>query len=200
MLEHLFGSKTRLKLLQAFYCNPDKPYYVRELARFINTQLNAVRREIANLEKLGIIEHVEQERDKNSLKRTERSKFYKLRTDSLLFNELKNLLSKAQVLEEKELIEQVRQKGGKIKLFILSGVFTQSKDAPTDILLVGDIKPVVINRIFNKFEEVLNSAIRYTIMNEQEYLERKEIGDKFLYNILESDSVIAIDELSGSNL
>ena len=58
MLEHLFGSKTRVKLLQLFLNNPDQPYYLRELTRKLKTQLNSIRREINNLEKLGIIKSV----------------------------------------------------------------------------------------------------------------------------------------------
>ncbi|MDO8509770.1 MAG: ArsR family transcriptional regulator, partial [bacterium] len=55
MLEHLFGSTTRVKLLQIFFSSPDRAYFMRELARLVEVQLNAIRRELANLEKLGII-------------------------------------------------------------------------------------------------------------------------------------------------
>ena len=55
MLEQLFGSKTRVKLLQLFLNNPKKDYYLRQLAREIKGQLNSVRREVNNLEKIGII-------------------------------------------------------------------------------------------------------------------------------------------------
>src|SRR5690606_34249020 len=55
MAEQLFGSKTRVKLLQLFYSNPNRAFYVREITRTIDEQINSVRRELANLLSIGII-------------------------------------------------------------------------------------------------------------------------------------------------
>src|ERR1700742_2611576 len=55
MIEQLFGSKTRVKLLQLFYSNPNRSFYVREITRKIDEQINSVRRELSNLLSIGII-------------------------------------------------------------------------------------------------------------------------------------------------
>lgn len=55
MIEQLFGSKTRVKLLQLFLANPGRSFYVRELTRKIDEQINSVRRELANLTGIGIV-------------------------------------------------------------------------------------------------------------------------------------------------
>src|SRR3954462_11254913 len=55
MIEQLFGSKTRVKLLSLFYNNPGRPYYVREITRKVDEQINSVRRELSNLLAIGII-------------------------------------------------------------------------------------------------------------------------------------------------
>src|ERR1044072_5431363 len=55
MIEQLFGSKTRVKLLRLFYSNPNRSFYVREITRKIDEQINSVRRELANLLSVGII-------------------------------------------------------------------------------------------------------------------------------------------------
>ena len=55
--EKLFGSKTRAKLLNLFFENPEKSFYVREMTRVIDEQINSVRRELLNLEKIGIIKN-----------------------------------------------------------------------------------------------------------------------------------------------
>src|ERR1035438_394502 len=55
MIEQLFGSKTRVKLLRLFYSNPNRSFYVREITRKIDEQINSVRRELANLLSIGII-------------------------------------------------------------------------------------------------------------------------------------------------
>src|ERR1700751_5100280 len=55
MIEQLFGSKTRVKLLQLFYSNPNRSFYVREITRKIDEQINSVRRELSNLLSIAII-------------------------------------------------------------------------------------------------------------------------------------------------
>ena len=55
MVEQLFGSKTRVKLLNLFYSNPNRAFYVREITRKIDEQINSVRRELSNLLSIGII-------------------------------------------------------------------------------------------------------------------------------------------------
>lgn len=196
MLEHLFGSKTRLKLLQIFFREPERIFYVRELSRLAETQINAIRQGIASLEKLGIIAQVEADITKLKEIGTERSKYFKLQRDAVLFPELKALLIKSEALAEEKLIEDLKKRAGKVKFLLLTGLFTNETEASTDVLLVGDIKAISASRLIKDFEKYLGKSIRYTIMDEKEYAERKEIGDKFLYNVFESKNIIPVDELS----
>lgn len=55
MVDALFGSKTRVKLLHLFLNNPGKAFYVREITRLIDEQINSVRRELSNLLEVGVI-------------------------------------------------------------------------------------------------------------------------------------------------
>lgn len=192
MLEHLFGSKTRIKLLQLLLSNPEKNFFVRELSRAIGVQLNAVRREIQNLEKIGLIIQVEPNAD--NYESSERCKYYTLKTDSLLYPEFKELMTKVSVIEEREFVEQLKKRSGKIKFMLLTGFFTGEKKADSDLLIVGDIKPAVVSKIIRDFEKSISHELRYTIMGEKEYKDRRDIGDKFIYNLLETKNYIPVDE------
>lgn len=194
MLEHFFGSKTRLKLLQTFFRSPDKPFYVRELARLVGTQLNAVRREIANLESLGIIGHVPNDEVGDVETGSERSKYYRLLSSSILFPELKALLMKAQLVEEQHLIESIKTKAGNMRLFMLTGHFTSDREVGTDMLLVGDVKPSVVARLVKGYEAEIDQPIRYTLMTEKEFADRRQLGDKFLYSIFEAKHILLIND------
>nr|QNO52415.1 hypothetical protein IAKEDICC_00037 [Methanosarcinales archaeon ANME-1 ERB6] len=55
MLQKLFTSKTRVKLLTLFMMNPKREMYVREIARNTEENLNTIRRELANLEGIGLL-------------------------------------------------------------------------------------------------------------------------------------------------
>jgi len=55
MLERLFSSRTRVKLLELFLLYPEREIHVREICRITGLNINAVRRELANLEELGLL-------------------------------------------------------------------------------------------------------------------------------------------------
>ncbi|MFA6423747.1 MAG: hypothetical protein WCV83_00340 [Candidatus Magasanikbacteria bacterium] len=195
MLEHLFGSITRIKLLRLFYGNPERAYFVRELSRAIEIQLNAVRRELANLEEIGIIKQIEFGQSKEEEAGTERSKYYKINTGFFLHDELGALLEKTQILEERNFIDLLKKRAGDMKAMILTGFFTKADEVGTDILFVGNVKTIAIAKVMRDFEKFLNRSIRYTILDEKEFSERREIGDRFLYSIFEAKHIFAVDEL-----
>jgi hypothetical protein len=110
-----------------------------------------------------------------------------------LFSELQSLLVKSQLLEQRTFIDQVKNKGGTLSLFLLTGFFSQDEKAPTDMLLVGDVKIATVDKMVKAFEESVERQIRYTIMDDKEYAERKELGDVFLYSVLESKFISILD-------
>ncbi|SRR3989339_119290 len=195
MLEHFFGSKTRLLLLKIFFRSPDQAFYVRELSRLTERQLNAVRREIMNLEKIGLIKGVPfNEITTHEAVGTGRSKYYRLDSNSLLYPELKALLLKAEIGEERHLVEMLKNKAGSIKLLLLTGIFLQEKETSTDLLIVGKIKPLTVARLVKDYENELGKVVRYTIFDEREFRDRREIGDKFLYSLFEARHLSVVDE------
>lgn len=196
MFEHLFGSKTRLKILRLFFSSPESPFYVRELVRLSGAQLNSVRRELSNLEEIGIIKPLSGQAEPEK-KNSSRSKFYLLNPDCKFFYELKELLNKIQMVEEQEILEEIKDKAGEFKLFLLTGIFTQVEKTETDILFVGKVKPVILEKMMQKFEKLLGREIRYTVMDETEFLERREIGDRFLYTLLDAKHFTVVSEFNG---
>jgi 23S rRNA C2498 (ribose-2'-O)-methylase RlmM len=157
-------------------------------------QLNAVRREIANLEHIGVIVQVEaSEAYHDEETGTERSKFYQLQTEFILFNELKALLTKGQLLEEQAFIEEIKKRAGQIKLLLLTGLFMNEAKTGTDILLVGELKTQALAKVIKDFEKKIGQPIRYTLMDDKEFTERREIGDVFLYTLFESKHTTVVD-------
>ena len=193
MLEHIFGSATRLKLLQLFCAAPERAYFVRELARMTDSQLNGIRRELANLEDIGMIKQVEANEVATAEVGTERSKYYRLNPSFMLLNELRALMVKARVMEEQNYIELIRKRAGDIKLFLLTGKFVNDSEIATDMLIVGDIKPIALARVMKDFEKFAGYPVRYTLMDKKEFADRYEIGDRFLYSILETKYMVVVD-------
>lgn len=188
MLEQLFGSKTRAQLLRLFVLQPEGSFFVRELTRKLDVQINAVRHELRNLEALGLLEVVEMPQ-----KGAAQKKHYRLNRSSVLYPELRALLVKSRVLVEKDFVAKLKQ-AGRIRFLLLTGRFTGREGAPTDVLAVGDIDRKKFGEIIRKFELAFGHEIDYTLMDKEEMKVRMDVMDRFLYDVLEEPRVVFVDE------
>ena len=186
MLDKLFGSKIRVKILSLFLANPDKKYYIRELTRLLDSQINSIRREVENLSSLGILKEVDEEKTQK--------KYFRADTDFNLYSELKSLVLKGEMAIKGGILSDII-KSGNINYLILSGIFVNSGNSPVDIFIVGRVSKKKVERMVKKFEKELDRGINYTIMPRSEFLYRKQVTDKFLYNILEGDKIVVIDKI-----
>ncbi len=193
MLEHLFGSRTRVKLLTLFLHHPENEFYVRELTRRINTQINAVRREIQNLEKIGLIIGGEGKDDDSTAKRPGlKRKYYIANKTFPLMVEVRSLLTKAYVIFEWRLHDQI-SKIGMVRYLGFFGVFQGQSNQPVDILIVGEIDAERLREIMKKAETDLGFEINYTLMATQEYTYRRDMADRFLEGVLQSPKTVVIN-------
>jgi len=200
MLEKLFGSKTRVKILKLFLIHPLDKYYIRQLSRDLKLQLNSVRRELENLEGFGIltsdakdINYGETPAEKKASAMGQEKKYYRANPNFVLFDEIKALIVKAQILYEKDFVRKL-QAIGKIKLLVLTGIFVNNPNSLIDILLVGKINKIKLVKLIKELEIELGKEINFTVFNPQEFKYRRDITDIFLYGILEGRKLIVIDE------
>lgn len=187
MLEHLFGSKTRSNLLQLFFNNPAKSFFVREISRKINTQLNAVRRELLNLEKIGLLVNP-------AVEPSAQKKFFQLNVGSTLYPELQALMLKSEIMLEQDFGQQISDLG-KIDYLALTGSFVNDLTSGTDIFIVGAINKVSLKNIVKEFEHRLHREINYTVMTPAEFKYRQDLTDRFLYQVLDGKKIEIINTL-----
>lgn len=203
MLEHLFGSKTRVKLLRLFLRNPSEPIFVRELTRRVETQINAVRRELMNLVKLGLVVEVAVEelavgagKKRPGLKR----KYYQLNPNFPLLSEISSLILKAQVLLDRRLDKEISALGD-VRYLAFMGAFIQSGTTigpavpAIDLFLVGQVDADAFKKLMTEVEEVFGSELNFSILALDEFRYRKELGDRFLHSILDAPKKVLIDRL-----
>jgi hypothetical protein len=219
MLDKLFGSHTRVKLLKLFLLHHKQRYYIREIARNLSLQLNSVHRELVNLEEIGIIrsgaadpeefsqtpiEPVEvAEEPKTATKKGKKvvkkedkkadKKFYQANRDFAFFNEIKALIVKSQIMYEKDFADKLKRLG-KIKLLVLTGFFVGNPDSNIDLLMVGDFNKVKLVKLVKELEDELVREVNYSTMTDEEFAYRREIADIFLYNVLDGDKIVVLDE------
>lgn len=196
MLEHLFGSKTRTKLLTLFLHNPDKAFFVRELTRLIETQINAVRRELENLVELGLVNEADAA-DAEAKRPGVKRKYYKMNEMFPLLSEIRTLVTKAHLLMERRLDREITALGD-IHYFALLGSFIGKPGSPVDVFVVGIVDEEEMRKLIKRLEKELGFEINFTCMTLQEFMYRKEITDRFLYSILEAPKNVVVNKLDRS--
>jgi len=162
----------------------EKDYFIRELTRVLGEHLNSIRRELDNLEDLGLV--LSQEKDKK--------KYYSVNKDFILLPELKALLLKSRELGDQKLVQQL-EKVGFLDLLILSGSFVGNTDSDVDLFMVGRVQKAKLERLIRTHEKDSGKEIKYTVMSKKEFQHRIDLGDRFLYTILNSRKIMVINKL-----
>ncbi|NMB57010.1 nucleotidyltransferase domain-containing protein [Candidatus Beckwithbacteria bacterium] len=184
-LQDFIISQTRVKLLEIFLLDPAKIYYVRELVRLTEEEINAVRRELIQMEEKGMLK---KEQRANRL-------YYGFRRDYPYYNELLQLVAKSTGLGKAIIKEKNRL--GKIKFALLSGRFARHKqhqETDVDILIIGDLVMPELSSLVAQFEKELTREINYSVMTEEEFEFRKKRRDPFISQILMGSRVMLIGD------
>jgi hypothetical protein len=193
MIEKLFGSKTRVKLLRLFFNNPNRSYYVREITRKIDEQINSVRRELANLLSIGII----------SSDTTNNRLYYEVNQSYELYEPLRimfghshtpsnenNKVNTSSKISHPDSLKAL----GNVELAIYSGQFTRDPSVEVDILIVGDINRARLANFISAVEADEGKELRYALMDKKEFDYRRQIKDRFITDFLTSKMQILVDK------
>ncbi len=216
MLEKLFGSKARVKILKNFLLNPDKKFYIRQLARDLKLQVNSVRRELSNLEDFGLLSSDDNnninsnvlsntpESKKNSkekdIKETglKEKKYYWVNKNFILFSEVRSLIVKSQILAGESFIKNLKLVCDP-KFILLSGIFVNNESSPTDVLIVANVENDKLTKIISDLEQELSREVNFTVMDEAEFKYRQEVADVFLHSVLNARRIILLDKILNIN-
>lgn len=186
-LEKIFGSRTRVKIITLFTAGVKRPYYVREIARNVNERLNAVRRELEILRKIGML----------STHDSKRRKYYTVNPEFILIDELSSIMHKAGPGIEDTLFKNIERLGD-LKYVCLSGYFTGVDKAPTDVLIVGDINEGRLDSFMNRIEQQIDRELIYTPMTSNEFKYRLNFNDIFLRSIFQNPHKALVNKLEQS--
>lgn len=195
MIEQLFGSKTRVKLLQLFYSNPNRPFYVREITRKIDEQINSVRRELSNLLSVGIITS---DNTNNKLYYEVNQKYEFYDPFTIVFGgapkkrvtRTKATDTSQQATDETDDLKAL----GHVELAILTGQFTRDESAGIDLLIVGDVNTNAVAKYVSELEAKEGKDIRYTVMKPSDFVYRTQIKDRFITQLHNAKKQILVDE------
>lgn len=186
-IEKLFGSKTRAKLLNLFFGNPDKSFYVREITRVIEEQINSVRRELLNLESVGVIKN-ETYDNKVYYSANPKHPFCKPMID--MFSKKVDSIKDNNVRKSTwdEMVRPVKK--------YLKGLIVTNRvpgQDGVDMVIIGDDRTKKLSRWAEAVEKNQGKPLNYVIFSKDDYLYRKSVRDRFVLDVLEMEISEIID-------
>lgn len=186
MLNDILVSQVRVSILKLFFtAGAAEFYHVRDITRRVDTEINAVRRELLRLTKAGI------------LKKEPRGNrvYYRVRELNPYISDLATLVNKDTGLC-RDLIDSL-EKIGNVKLIILSKPFLYGRVSTVsdiDLLVVGKPSQEKLGKIIKDGEVRMKREVNYTILSEEEFEFRKKRKDHFLLNILLQPRIVVFGD------
>jgi len=187
MLKKILISRVRIRILEKYLLNPHSSFHVRGLVRELNEEINAVRRELINLEETGILKS---KKDKNMV-------VYTLDHKSPFISNLRTIFFKDSKLGEK-ILERVKNLEG-LKALVVTESFLNSEhqsDTDIDMLFLGNCKVREVKDIIAELEKDLEKEIRATSMNQEDFEFAKKKKDAVITNLLSQDLIQVYGELN----
>ena len=181
MLKSLFSSSIRADALSLLLNSPDEQFYIREIAELLRKNPSGVKRELDNLEKMGIV----------MSEKVANLKYFRANKNSPLFSELKNLITKSLGLPG-ALKAVLRASGAKTAF--LYGSYAEGDDVNTvDLFVIGALSSLTkeLKDIERRFDRKINCAL----IDEDEYKKKKKKGDANLKRLLSGKRITLIGRL-----
>ena len=189
-----FGSKTRVKLLNLFFNSPDQKFYVREISRTIDEQVNSVRRELTNLESVGVVKSSTEDR-KIYYQANQRFKYYlPLRVifagvkigDGISVDKKTSDIDKWQ--------SELSDIQNEVELLVLFGVLADDPKSNIDMLLVGDNYGHKLSEWASNIENKEGRELNYMILSMEDFYYRYTTQDTFIKGLFESNHKVIFDK------
>lgn len=188
MIDALFGSKTRVKLLHLFLNNPGKSFYVREITRLIDEQINSVRRELSNMMNVGIITS---ETTDNKLYYEINQRYEHYVPMRAIFTD-QHVEAVAHAGPAVNWHDTLKQLPG-LRLLVIAGVLVKGSSSTVDILMVGDLPAPKLKKMMKDIEKSEGRDLNYSVLSYDEFYYRLSVRDKFITEILNGAYSVLVD-------
>lgn len=186
MLERLFTSNARVKLLAEILLNSDREYHIRELSRITDVSPIYVQKELKNMQSLGLLVC----RKKGNMM------LYMADKNSTIIDELKRIFLKTESVGT-QIFKSLDRK--KIQYALIYGSFakgTESTKSDIDLLVIGDVDEDSLLGSISKTEKKIGREINFIHWTPKEFVQKAKEKIPLLVEILKTDVIMIIGEQS----
>jgi predicted nucleotidyltransferase len=175
VLEVLFP-EIRSKILATLILQPEKRWFLTELAQHLRTPPSSLQREVEALSRAGLLEQT----------KDGRRVYFKADTNSPVFSDLRGLLEKTAGLIP-ILREEVDSFGKRIQLAFVYGSTARSEESSesdVDLLIVGDVGLSDLVPSLRRAERRFGRPVNPTVYSSKEFKTKARNQDHFLTTVL----------------
>jgi len=186
IVDILFKSKIRQKILSRFFANEGRRFYINEMARLVNTTQGTCRRELNKLVDVGVLTA---SKEGNLL-------YYQVNKQAPLYREFSAIIQKTIGIEAK--LKSLLQGFKGISYAFIFGSYAKREFKPEsdiDVVIIGIIEEDRLIRVFKDVEKAIGREINYHIYTEKEF-KNKLRTDSFIKNIIKNHIIIKGDEIA----
>ncbi len=183
ILKNLFSSEVRISILSHFFMHSNEGYYSRQLEKILNKPVSNIQKELTKLEKINLLS--------SSIEGNQ--KRYMLEKEFPLYDELRNIFIKTTGLSD--LIKDELKSIKEIELAFIYGSFASGNEtyrSDVDLMLIGNIPDININRLIKKVEKKISRIVNYSIYSKKEIENRINNNDNFIRTVLEEPIILII--------
>ncbi|MBN2093944.1 MAG: hypothetical protein JW740_01025 [Candidatus Zambryskibacteria bacterium] len=202
ILERLFGSAAKVKIIKLYLFNPEVAFDVAEVAKRAKVSFGSARREISNLEKIDFIKprifskEITRQKNRKIESSKKRVNGWTLNPKFSHIEAIKSFLSSINPFEHRDIINKI-SRAVKVQLLIISGIFIKNPDSRVDLLVVGDdLKQNQLDNVIKIIESEIGKEIRYASFETSEFKYRYAMFDKLIFDILDSPNKKIINKLN----
>lgn len=191
ILEQLFDSQVKIRLLKLFLRNDEKIFSAADISRQIKVKNFVLNKPLKKMTEIGFLNKKSVRKSqlsvvkKNKKNTSAKEDVYFLNKKFGLYLELKNLILKSSPASRKKMLERIKRLGN-VKLVLLAGIFINSDNSRADIIIVGDkISQGKVNNFINDLEAEIGKEINYAVMSVKEFYYRYGMYDRFVRDAIE---------------
>lgn len=190
MLDKLFGSRLRARVIGWLFTHPDERFFVRQLTQLLGEDSTNLSRELARLEELGFL----------TCRLEGRQTYYQANAKSPLFEELKGLAVKTTGLAD-HLRKSLQSLKDQIQVAFIYGSFARGEataESDVDLVLVGSLSSRDAAACLARTGAKLGREINYVVYDSKEFKKKARERQHFITNILKAPKIFILgseDEL-----
>lgn len=198
ILERLFGSSARVRIMKLFLFNPEELLEKKEIMKKTKSSLISIKKELKDLCDVSLLKKrifIKTSQSKSGKTKKQKVQGFALNPTFKYLNNLKTLIINNEPLNHSEIIKKLN-KVGKLKLIVVSGLFIQEEDSRLDLFVVGDdIKDRLVKETISKMESEIGKELRYSFFTTADFKYRYGVCDRLVRDVFDYPHQIVVDRI-----